>query len=104
MCVGSDALSPDETNNVSGYMLMDNIQLFVGGVWRPGASGRSLDVFDPATGAAISQVAVADEEDLEAALSAAAAGFSKWRTVPSFQRYKRSCQTNENSHQIAGIA
>jgi succinate-semialdehyde dehydrogenase/glutarate-semialdehyde dehydrogenase len=67
---------------------MENIQLFVGGAWRPGASGRSLEVFDPATGATIGRVAVAEEEDLDAALNAAAVGFSEWRKVPSFQRYK----------------
>ena len=67
---------------------MENIKLFVDGAWRPGSSGRSLAIFDPATGKTIGRVAIAEEEDLDAALEASAIGFSRWRSVPSFQRYK----------------
>lgn len=67
---------------------MENIKLFVDGEWRPGSLGRSLAIFDPATGGSIGRVAIAEENDLDAALEAASVGFSKWRAIPSFQRYK----------------
>ena len=43
---------------------------------------------DPATGKAIGSVAVATSADLDAAASAAAAGFEAWRRVPAVERAK----------------
>jgi succinate-semialdehyde dehydrogenase/glutarate-semialdehyde dehydrogenase len=53
-------------------------QLFIGGVWRPAAGGRTLPVEDPATGAIIAEVADADAEDARAALDAAVAAQPSW--------------------------
>jgi len=51
-------------------------------------SGRLGDVYDPATGAVTKQVALAGREELEAAVSAAAAAFPAWAATPSARRAK----------------
>ena len=67
---------------------MEDVQLYIGGAWRPGRSGQWHDVVDPATSGSIGRAAHAGPEDLDQALNAAAAGFDQWRGVPAFQRYK----------------
>ena len=57
--------------------------LLVGGGWRPAASGRTLDVHDPATGAVLKTVADGGVEDGAAALDAAVDAGPGWaRTAP----------------------
>ena len=57
--------------------------LLIGGRWRPAASGKTLDVQDPATGAVIKTVADAGVADGAAALDAAVAAGPGWaRTAP----------------------
>src|SRR4029450_5895845 len=46
-------------------------ELFVGGDWRPAASGKTFAVEDPATGDALCDVADGDATDAMAALGAA---------------------------------
>ena len=62
--------------------LVDSIEvpteLLVAGVWRPAASGRRLDVSDPATGLVLASVADADAGDAEAAVGAASAAAADW--------------------------
>jgi succinate-semialdehyde dehydrogenase / glutarate-semialdehyde dehydrogenase len=52
--------------------------LLVGGAWRPAASGRRLDVRDPATGSLLASVADADADDAVAAVDGAAAAAASW--------------------------
>ncbi|NHC12840.1 NAD-dependent succinate-semialdehyde dehydrogenase [Motilibacter deserti] len=52
--------------------------LLIGGVWRPAASGRRLDVVDPSTGSPITSVADADVDEAVAAVDAAAAAADDW--------------------------
>ncbi|MBC9732467.1 NAD-dependent succinate-semialdehyde dehydrogenase [Nocardioides marmotae] len=57
--------------------------LFIGGRWRPAASGARFDVLDPADGSVLTDVADASVEDAVAALDAAAAAQADWaRTAP----------------------
>ncbi|GAA1434091.1 NAD-dependent succinate-semialdehyde dehydrogenase [Microlunatus lacustris] len=57
--------------------------LLIGGGWRPAASGRTLEVQDPATGAVIKTVADGGVEDGAAALDAAVEAGPGWaRTAP----------------------
>ena len=57
--------------------------LLIGGSWRPAASGRTLDVQDPATGAVIKSIADGGVDDGAAALDAAVAAGPDWaRTAP----------------------
>jgi succinate-semialdehyde dehydrogenase/glutarate-semialdehyde dehydrogenase len=60
--------------------------LLIGGSWRPAASGKTLDVQDPATGAVIKTVADGGVADGAAALDAAVAAGPGWARTPPRQR------------------
>ena len=49
-------------------------------------SGRTQDVFNPATGQVIRQVALASRTTVEDAIAAAAAAFPEWRDTPPLKR------------------
>lgn len=63
-------------------------QLLINGEWRNAQSGRTIDVFNPATGEVIGKVAHAEKVDLDAALDAAAKGFKIWSASSPFDRSK----------------
>ncbi len=63
-------------------------QLLINGEWRNAQSGRTIDVFNPATGEVIGKVAHAEKIDLDAALDAAANGFKIWSASSPFDRSK----------------
>src|SRR5690606_10268052 len=52
------------------------------------ASGRTIDVLNPATGDKIGAVSHADRQDLDRALEAAQAGFLAWKKISPYDRYK----------------
>jgi succinate-semialdehyde dehydrogenase / glutarate-semialdehyde dehydrogenase len=60
--------------------------LFVGGRWRPGGTGRRTDVTDPATGTVIAQIAEADEADVRDAIAAAQEAFPVWAGLTAQER------------------
>jgi malonate-semialdehyde dehydrogenase (acetylating)/methylmalonate-semialdehyde dehydrogenase len=53
---------------------------------RVAGSGRRQDVFNPATGRAVRQVALASRATVEDAIAAAAAAFPAWRDTPPLKR------------------
>jgi malonate-semialdehyde dehydrogenase (acetylating)/methylmalonate-semialdehyde dehydrogenase len=59
---------------------------FVGGKWRPGHSLETMEVFNPATSEVLSKVPLANAEDVDAAVAAAAAAFPDWRRTPPQNR------------------
>jgi succinate-semialdehyde dehydrogenase/glutarate-semialdehyde dehydrogenase len=61
-------------------------QLLIDNAWVDAASGKTLDVLNPATGARIGRVAAAATVDLDRALAAAQRGFEAWRWVPAHER------------------
>src|SRR4051795_12021291 len=61
-------------------------QLYLGGQWRDGEGGATLDVEDPATGETIATVADATNADADAALAAADEAFASWRNVAPRER------------------
>ena len=61
-------------------------RLLINGQWCDAASGKTLDVVNPATGKTIGKVAHADIADLDRALAAAQQGFEAWRKVPANER------------------
>ncbi len=65
-----------------------NTQLFIDGAWGPSASGKTLDVANPATGETIGTVAHAGKADLDRALAAVDKGFKAWKKVSAFERSK----------------
>lgn len=60
--------------------------LLVGGQWQPAGSGRTMLVYDPATGQPVAEVADGDARDAEAALSAAYDVQGPWAATPPRRR------------------
>ncbi|AMO23880.1 NAD-dependent succinate-semialdehyde dehydrogenase [Ramlibacter solisilvae] len=69
-------------------MTYPNTQLFIDGQWQDAADGRTLAVFNPASGREIGRVAHAGAADLDRALAAAQKGFETWRDLPAIERNK----------------
>ncbi len=69
-------------------MTYPNTQLFIAGQWQDAAGGKTLAVFNPATGKEIGRVAHATKVDLDRALDAAQKGFEAWRDMPAAERAK----------------
>jgi succinate-semialdehyde dehydrogenase / glutarate-semialdehyde dehydrogenase len=69
-------------------MTYPNTQLFINGEWQDAQDGKSLAVFNPATGKEIGRVAHAGTADLDRALAAAQKGFETWRDMPAIERNK----------------
>jgi succinate-semialdehyde dehydrogenase/glutarate-semialdehyde dehydrogenase len=69
-------------------MTYPNTQLFINGQWQDAADGRTLAVFNPATGKEIGRVAHAGKADLDKALDAAQKGFETWRDMTAADRSK----------------
>lgn len=63
-------------------------QLFINGRWQDAADGKTLAVFNPATGKEIGRVAHASKADLDQALEAAQKGFATWRDTTAAERSK----------------
>ncbi|GAB3957183.1 aldehyde dehydrogenase family protein [Streptomyces sparsus] len=62
--------------------------LFVDGEFREAAAGKVFKTVSPATEEALSEVAQAGEEDVEAAVKAARKAFEKWSALPGAERGK----------------
>ena len=63
-----------------------NKQLFIGGEWRDGTGGATLEVIDPSTEEPIAEVADATTEDAMAALDAAVDTQKEWAASPPNDR------------------
>ncbi|MDP9046027.1 MAG: NAD-dependent succinate-semialdehyde dehydrogenase [Pseudomonadota bacterium] len=61
-------------------------RLLIQGEWTDAASGKTLEVRNPATGAPIGKVAHAGTVDLDRALAAAQKGFETWRFTSAHER------------------
>ena len=62
-------------------------QLFINNEWRPAASGRTMDVINPATEEVCATVASADVDDLDGAVEAARAAFNgPWGQMSARER------------------
>ena len=88
-------------------MSYPHTQLFIAGQWQDAADGRTLPVFNPATGAEIGRVAHAGIADLDRALAAAQKGFETWRDLPAIERAKTmrraAALMRERADRIAAI-
>ncbi|MCH6229913.1 NAD-dependent succinate-semialdehyde dehydrogenase [Microbacterium sp. CFH 31415] len=60
--------------------------LFIGGEWRGAQGGKTLKVYDPATGEVVKVIADASPEDGKAALDAAVDAFPAWASTPARER------------------
>lgn len=65
---------------------MQSLTHWIDGQARAAASGRWLEVFNPATGDAFAQVAAGDASDVEVAVAAAERAFPAWSALRSSER------------------
>ena len=66
-----------------------NFGLYIGGEWSWSAGGGKKPVLDPATEDVIGHIPDATPDDIDRALTSAAAGFAAWRKVPAWERGAR---------------
>ena len=59
---------------------------FIKGATLAGTSGRSQDVFNPATGAVVGTVPLASADEVDAAIAAAKAALPGWANTPPAKR------------------
>ena len=82
-------------------------QLLIDGQWQDAASGKQIDVRNPATGEVIGHVAHADIPDLDRALAAADKGFKVWRKMSAHERgaimRKAASLLKERADEIAAL-
>jgi phenylacetaldehyde dehydrogenase len=82
-------------------------RLLIDGRWSPAASGRALDVFDPATGEVFARAAAGGAADIDAAVKAARNALERgpWRTTPPAERarllWKLSDAIEANAAELA---
>jgi succinate-semialdehyde dehydrogenase / glutarate-semialdehyde dehydrogenase len=61
-------------------------QLLIGGKWVDARSGERFDVTNPATGELVGNVPDGSEEDVSAAIDAAAVALEGWKSLPAIER------------------
>lgn len=66
--------------------IKSNFKLFIAGQWVEGGNGHTQDVINPATEKVIGRLCLANELDLERALTSAEKGLSDWKAVPPWTR------------------
>ncbi len=88
-------------------MTTASINHFIAGRAAAGTSGRSQDVFNPATGAVSAQVALANAKEVDAAVAAAQAAFPAWADTPPIRRarvmFKFLELLNQNKDKLAHL-
>ena len=74
------------------------LPLFIGGEWRPAASGRTTETIDPTTHQVLTTYALGGAEDVDAAVTAARRAFEdpSWAGIDPFRRM-------ELIHQVADV-
>ncbi|MEX3007541.1 NAD-dependent succinate-semialdehyde dehydrogenase [Hoeflea sp. TYP-13] len=66
--------------------MYQDLDLFIGGDWRPASDNGTKAVSDPATEEVLGTIAVATESDIDAALASAQEGFAVWRKTGTWDR------------------
>ena len=88
--------------NIHSLQIIGN---FIGGKRCVGTSGRSLDVFNPATGRVTGTVPMSTKSDIDDAVVAAKAAFPRWSDLPPIRRARLMNRflalLNENKQQLA---
>jgi succinate-semialdehyde dehydrogenase/glutarate-semialdehyde dehydrogenase len=84
-----------------------DVALLIDGEWRQATAGERMPVLNPGTEKQIGWVSLARVADLDAALAAAARGFSVWRQTAPLQRAKvlagAATLLRERTDRIAGL-
>jgi succinate-semialdehyde dehydrogenase/glutarate-semialdehyde dehydrogenase len=61
-------------------------KMLIYGEWVPAAAGRSISVYNPATGEAVDEIPAASAEDVATAIGAAYSAFPAWAHTPAVKR------------------
>lgn len=82
-------------------------KLLINGSWRSGRHSQTRAVVSPANGQTLDILSLANEDDVQDALSAAESGFLAWRCVPAHERCVRLergvARMRENMESIATL-
>jgi betaine-aldehyde dehydrogenase len=73
------------TQSRTNWSMPRHLDLYYGGEWHK-AGGGYATTFNPANGQALADVAVANAQDIDAAVKAARAGFLKWSAINASER------------------
>ncbi|SCU90691.1 Alpha-ketoglutaric semialdehyde dehydrogenase [Cupriavidus necator] len=71
---------------MTSHSTYTDTRLLIDNAWCDAASGKTIDVINPASGKTIGRVAHAGIADLDRALAAAQRGFQVWRAIPASER------------------
>jgi len=86
---------------------MEQLKHFIQGEFVAGRSGSFGDVFDPATGQVQKRVPLASADEVDAAVSAAAAAFPDWSAMPALRRaryiFRLKNLLDEHKEELAGL-
>ncbi len=86
---------------------MKQIAHYINGENHKGSSNRTAPVFDPALGKAVSEVSLANQADIAAAIASAKAAFPAWRDTSLAKRqqiiFKFRELLNQRKHELAEI-
>jgi phenylacetaldehyde dehydrogenase len=95
--VDSTFLPASTPPGVASFLALEH-GLYIGGRWRPSASGETIKSIDPATGRPLATLARGDKSDVDAAVDAARAALANpaWRDISPLQR-------GELSHGLAEL-
>ncbi|HLK21555.1 MAG TPA: CoA-acylating methylmalonate-semialdehyde dehydrogenase [Bryobacteraceae bacterium] len=84
---------------------IESISFYVNGKWEEAGNRPVFPVTNPATGAAIAQVAYASAADVDRTVQAAHAAYLKWREVPVVERvqplYRYKALLEKNANELA---
>jgi succinate-semialdehyde dehydrogenase/glutarate-semialdehyde dehydrogenase len=82
-------------------------QLLIGGEWVAAGSGERFDVTNPATGEVVGSMPDAAQDDVQAAIDAAAAALDGWKALPAIERArvlrKSADVVRERKDEIAAV-
>jgi aldehyde dehydrogenase (NAD+) len=67
----------------------DGFGLFIDGRWRHAAAGRQLDVQDPSNARVLGRIAVADADDVDAAVVSARQALPRWKRIGAARRSRQ---------------
>ena len=74
------------TTFVNASTTLPTQQLYIAGRYVDATSGETFETINPATNRVICEVQQASQDDVDAAVDAARAGFAVWSTMPAMER------------------
>lgn len=79
--------NPVNTFNKNSFPILPGL-LFINGVWKPAASGKTFDLINPADESIITHIASCGPEEVHEAVAAAKEAFDKgpWKDMQPSQR------------------